>query len=198
MTRRRRGWGTTTRASRPRSRPIPTARSSTTSRTPSRQRPDHPALLFKGSSVSYRTLERLSDACAAAFAALGIGRGDRVALLLPNCPQFFIAELGAWKIGAIVAPLNPIYTERELEAALREDGAIAIRDADAVLPPREGPAAANQRPRASSRPTSRTTFRRPEAAVHAVPRAQATATASRSLPATTTSRALLGRHAASP
>ena len=89
-------------------------------------RPGHPALLFKGSTLSYSALERLSDACAAAFSALGIGRGDRVALLLPNCPQFFIAELGAWKVGAIVAPLNPIYADAEIEAALREGGAIAI------------------------------------------------------------------------
>ena len=54
--------------------------------------------------------------------ALGISRGDRVGLLLPNCPQFFIAQFGAWKIGAIVAPLNPIYTEHELEGPLREHG----------------------------------------------------------------------------
>src|SRR5262249_47042509 len=87
-----------------------------------RTRPDAPALLFKGATVTYRELERLSDACAAAFAALGVRRGDRVALLLPNCPQFFIAEFGAWKIGAIVAPLNPIYTEHELEAPLRDEG----------------------------------------------------------------------------
>jgi long-chain acyl-CoA synthetase len=88
--------------------------------------PGHPAILFKGSTLTYGALERLSNACAAAFAALGIGRGDRVALLLPNCPQFVIAELGAWKVGAIVAPLSPIYAEAELEAALRESGATAI------------------------------------------------------------------------
>ena len=88
--------------------------------------PNHPAILFKGSAVSYGELERLSDACAAAFTALGITRGDRIALLLPNCPQFVIAELGAWKIGAIVAPLNPLYAEAELESALRESGATAI------------------------------------------------------------------------
>jgi long-chain acyl-CoA synthetase len=87
-----------------------------------RERPEHPALLFKGATVTCGELESLSDACASAFAGLGIGRGDRVALLLPNCPQFFIAELGAWKLGAIVAPLNPISTERELEAPLVEHG----------------------------------------------------------------------------
>src|SRR5581483_7342490 len=87
-----------------------------------RTKPNAPALLFKGATVSYGQLDKLSDAFASALAALGVKRGDRVALLLPNCPQFFIAEFGAWKIGAIVAPLNPIYTEHELEAPLRDEG----------------------------------------------------------------------------
>jgi long-chain acyl-CoA synthetase len=87
-----------------------------------RDHPSAPAFLFKGSAMSYGAVERESDACAAALAALGVGRGDRVGLLLPNCPQFFVAELGAWKLGAIVAPLNPIYTEHELEGPLREHG----------------------------------------------------------------------------
>jgi long-chain acyl-CoA synthetase len=81
-----------------------------------------PAFLFKGQAMSFAELERESDAFASALASLGVGRGDRVGLLLPNCPQFFVAELGAWKIGAIVAPLNPIYTEQELEGPLRENG----------------------------------------------------------------------------
>jgi long-chain acyl-CoA synthetase len=87
-----------------------------------RQQPHAPALLFKGATITYGDLDRLSDACASALAALGVKRGDRVALVLPNCPQFFIAEFGAWKIGAIVAPLNPIYTEHELETAIRDEG----------------------------------------------------------------------------
>jgi long-chain acyl-CoA synthetase len=84
--------------------------------------PKRPALLFKGATITYSELDRLSDACAAAFVALGVTRGDRIALLLPNCPQFSIAQFAAWKIGAIVAPLNPIYTEPELEGPLREHG----------------------------------------------------------------------------
>jgi len=87
-----------------------------------RTAPASPALLFKGATISYGELDRLSDACAAAFTAIGIARGDRVGLLLPNCPQFFVAQFGAWKIGAIVAPLNPIYTEHELEGPLRDHG----------------------------------------------------------------------------
>ncbi len=85
-----------------------------------------PAVQFKGATLSFADLERLSDACASAFVALGIKRGERIALLLPNCPQFLIAQYGAWKIGAIVAPLNPIYTESELEGPLREHGVETI------------------------------------------------------------------------
>src|SRR6187431_2233117 len=77
-----------------------------------------PALLFKGATFSYAELESQSDAFAAAVAALGVRKGDRVALLLPNCPQFFVAEFGIWKAGGLVHPLNPTYSERELEFAL--------------------------------------------------------------------------------
>jgi long-chain acyl-CoA synthetase len=77
-----------------------------------------PALLFKGSTVSYGQLDAASTAFAAALHDLGVRKGDRVALVLPNCPQFLIAEFGAWKVGAIVVALNPTYSERELEQAL--------------------------------------------------------------------------------
>ena len=91
-----------------------------------RERPAQPALLFKGAVVTYAQLQTLSDACGSAFTSLGITRGDRVALLLPNCPQFSIAQFAAWKIGAIVAPLNPTYTEHELEGPLRDHGVETI------------------------------------------------------------------------
>src|SRR5690348_11232711 len=69
-----------------------------------RTRPHDPALLFKGATISWHELDRDADAFAAALASLGISRGDRVGLLLPNCPQFLIAQFAAWKLGAIVAP----------------------------------------------------------------------------------------------
>src|SRR5919202_3554831 len=90
------------------------------------ERPGAPALLFKGRTASHGELERASDAFAAALAALGVAKGDRVALLLPKCPQFLVCELGAWKAGAILVPLNPIYTEQELEEALSRTGAETI------------------------------------------------------------------------
>jgi acyl-CoA synthetase (AMP-forming)/AMP-acid ligase II len=61
-------------------------------------------MLFKGQSVTYEALAGLSNAFAAALADMGIKPDDRIALLLPNCPQFLIAELGAWKAGAVVVP----------------------------------------------------------------------------------------------
>ena len=91
-----------------------------------RAHPSRAALLFEGGRVTYGRLERASDAFAAALATIGVRKGDRVALLLPNCPQFVIAELGAWKAGAIVAPLNPIYPDEELSALLAANGAETI------------------------------------------------------------------------
>ena len=88
-----------------------------------RERPDHPAVMFKGRALTCAELDRLSDAFGAALVSLGVRKGDRVALVLPNSPQFMIAELGAWKIGATVVPLNPMYTEHELQDALSQTGA---------------------------------------------------------------------------
>src|SRR5687767_13761213 len=76
--------------------------------------------------MTYGELDALSNAFAASLAELGVRKGDRVALLLPNSPQFFVAEFGAWKAGAIVVALNPIYSERELEAALLSFGAETV------------------------------------------------------------------------
>ncbi len=92
-------------------------------RETARDRPAHPALLFKGARLSYGDLDRQSDAFAAALASLDVRKGDRVALLLPNSPQAMIAQLGVWKAGAISSPINPLYTEHELEHALTENGA---------------------------------------------------------------------------
>ena len=84
------------------------------------------ALLFKGSTVSYGQLDKESTALAAALWSLGVRKGDRVAVLLPNCPQFFVAEFGAWKIGAVVVCVNPTYTERELEQVLESTRAETV------------------------------------------------------------------------
>jgi long-chain acyl-CoA synthetase len=82
--------------------------------------------LFKGAAMSYRQLQAHSDAFAAALAAMGVKPRDRVALVLPNAPQFFVCEFGAWKAGAITVPVNPIYSERELEGVLESTRAETV------------------------------------------------------------------------
>jgi long-chain acyl-CoA synthetase len=91
-----------------------------------RERPDHRAMLFKGAHVTYAELQAQSDALAAALHQRGIRPGDRVALLLPNAPQFLVAQFGIWKAGAVVVPLNPLYAEREVEQALIATGATTV------------------------------------------------------------------------
>lgn len=91
-----------------------------------RQRPQHTALIFKGARINYAQLDQLTNAFAAALVAQGVQKGDRVALLLPNSPQAIIAQLGAWKAGAIVSPINSLYTAHELEHALNEIGATVV------------------------------------------------------------------------
>ena len=95
-------------------------------RTSAARWPDRPALLFKGSTVSYKQLDEQSSALAAAFVEIGVKRGDRVGICLPNCPQFLVAEFAAWKVGAIACPFNPTYSEREMEEALQATGAETV------------------------------------------------------------------------
>lgn len=85
--------------------------------------PDHSMLIFQHKRLSWKTVSELSDQMAAALVAKGVKKGDRVALLFINTPQVFIAFYAIWKAGAIVVPLNPLYTPSELEYAINEVGA---------------------------------------------------------------------------
>ena len=84
------------------------------------ERPNHPALRFMGATITYRSLDRWSDQLARGFAELGVRKSDRVALLMPNSPQAILCQVAAWKAGAIAAPINALYTDKELVHALRE------------------------------------------------------------------------------
>ena len=81
------------------------------------------ATLFYGARLDYRALKRAVDTFAGALSALGVRKGDRVALILPNFPAYPIAHFGALKLGAVLVPTNPLYVERELEHQLRDSGA---------------------------------------------------------------------------
>ena len=85
-----------------------------------------PALYFFGKTLSYQECHRLVERFACSLAALGIRKGDRVALCLPNSPQAVIAYFGILKAGGIVVACNPTYTEHELSHQLRDAGARAI------------------------------------------------------------------------
>ena len=85
--------------------------------------PKQTMMFFKGASLSYGEFEQQSNALGAALLAIGIGKGDRVALIMPNSPQMLISEIAIWKAGAIAVPLNPLYTLNEFEHALNECGA---------------------------------------------------------------------------
>src|ERR1700733_9223930 len=85
-----------------------------------------PFLYYFDTPVTGAAVEADSDALAAALAARGLGRGDRLALFLQNVPQFVIALLAAWKLGAIAVPVNPMLKERELRYVLADSGAKAV------------------------------------------------------------------------
>jgi long-chain acyl-CoA synthetase len=82
-------------------------------------------LRFEGAVTSYGALLQRAEAFGRALERRGVTRGDRVALLMPNVPQFVVAELGAWMAGAIVAPMNPTYPPDEIAALLSRAGAVA-------------------------------------------------------------------------
>lgn len=91
-----------------------------------RLRPVHPALIYYGTEVSYAELDELSERCAALLASHGIGVGDRVAVMIGNCPQFHVVFYGILKLGAVYVPVNPLFKEEELRYELNDSGATAI------------------------------------------------------------------------
>ncbi|TYR49566.1 long-chain fatty acid--CoA ligase, partial [Streptomyces parvus] len=88
--------------------------------------PDHPALAYFDGRLSYRETDELSDSVAGHLAARGLRRGDRVAIMLQNSPHFVLALLGAWKAGATVVPLNPMYKAGEVGHVLADAGVTAL------------------------------------------------------------------------
>jgi len=82
--------------------------------------PDKPVAVFDGGQLTYRQLDQASDRLAANLASAGIGPGDRVALQLPNIPQFLISYFGILKAGAAVVPLNVLLRAPEIAYHLED------------------------------------------------------------------------------
>src|SRR6476619_135239 len=87
--------------------------------------PDKLVAVFDGGRLSYRQLDQASDRLAANLAAAGIEPGDRIALQLPNIPQFLISYFGILKAGAVVVPLNVLLRAREIAYHLKDSDAKA-------------------------------------------------------------------------
>lgn len=103
-------------------------------RSAAQRNPTHPAILFYGHSIPYEQLDKQSNQFARALLHLGLRKGDRVAIMLPNVPQCVIAYYGALKAGAVVVMTNPLYVERELQVQLSDSGAHTIVTLDFLYP----------------------------------------------------------------
>ncbi|MEU7051953.1 class I adenylate-forming enzyme family protein [Streptomyces eurythermus] len=95
-------------------------------RTAVTEHPDRAFLTYFDTRLSYRETDELTDSVAAHLAGRGLRRGDRVAVLLQNSPHFVLAVLGAWKAGATVVPVNPMYKSREVAHVLRDGEVTAL------------------------------------------------------------------------
>ncbi len=97
------------------------------------EHPDGPAVVFRDASITYRELWGQVGAFASGLADAGIDPGDRVAIYLPNLPQFVVAFHGTLRAGAVAVPMNPQYKAREIEHLLADSGArIVVAWADLV------------------------------------------------------------------
>lgn len=100
----------------------------------SAQFPDRPALNFMGAEMTFWQTREQMRRLANALGNLGIKKGDRVGIQLPNCPQFVVAYLAILSLGAVVVNINPLYTREELKFILTNTGMETLITFDLVLP----------------------------------------------------------------
>ncbi|HMN74444.1 MAG TPA: long-chain fatty acid--CoA ligase [Burkholderiaceae bacterium] len=90
------------------------------------QTPAHPAILFEGRTITYADLDASASRLANALRAHGIATGDRVALFLPNVPEFAVAYYAVQKLGAITVTINAIFRSAEVEYLVNDSGAKVV------------------------------------------------------------------------
>jgi long-chain acyl-CoA synthetase len=98
------------------------------------ENPNHTAVIYFDREMTYRQLDTACDKFGTALSDLGTKKGDKVAIFLPNIPQFIIAYYGAIRIGAIETAISPLYKEREVEHQLTDSEAETIVVLDALYP----------------------------------------------------------------
>ena len=96
--------------------------------------PDGPATVFLGAELTFQQIKDRSDALAVALAGLGIVKGDRVGIMLPNCPQYILVAFATLRLGAIVVNVNPLYTAREVLAVANDSGMRVLLTLDRLAP----------------------------------------------------------------
>ncbi|MBI9082472.1 MAG: long-chain fatty acid--CoA ligase [Desulfobacterales bacterium] len=96
--------------------------------------PDRTAFVYMGKKIAYGDLNRMVNTFANALMDLGVGKGDKVGMLLPNIPQIVIADHATYKIGAVTVMNNPLYTERELVHQLNDSETTTLVTLDLLLP----------------------------------------------------------------
>lgn len=96
--------------------------------------PNNLAIVFQDKKITYEELNTASDRLAAALAEMGVEKGDRVALFLPNIPQFIVSYFGVLKAGAVITTVSPMFKERELEHQLNNSEAETIVALDTLYP----------------------------------------------------------------
>jgi long-chain acyl-CoA synthetase len=87
-----------------------------------RKYPDVPCTIFKSAKISYKEMNAMTDRLAAGLADLGVKKGDRVGIFMPNTPQFIMAYFAILKTGGIVVATNPLYSPREIEHQVNDSG----------------------------------------------------------------------------
>jgi long-chain acyl-CoA synthetase len=80
-------------------------------------------VVFLGGKISYEILGKWAEGFASGLSELGFKKGERMALMLPNCPQYIVAYYAVLRLGGIVVNVNPMYVERELAFQLKDAGA---------------------------------------------------------------------------
>lgn len=96
--------------------------------------PDRIALVFEGEAFSFRDLHEKIIACAASLCDMGVKKGDKVAIFLPNCPQFAMIYFAALRIGAVVTAIGPLSVPREVAFQLHDSETETIFALDQFIP----------------------------------------------------------------
>src|SRR5712692_10172211 len=95
---------------------------------------ERPATVFLDARLSFGKLKERADKLATALARLGVGKGDRVGIMLPNCPQYIVAAFAALRLGAIVVNVNPTYSAREVLTVASDSAMRVLVTLDRLAP----------------------------------------------------------------